>query len=44
MSEAKKNNATATAVCCKPANWRAKTFGAAAKKTEREQSRNKTTD
>jgi len=44
LSEAKKNNATATTVYSKPANWRPLTFGAAAKNTKREQCRNKTTD
>src|SRR5690606_34964875 len=44
LSEAKKNNATATTVCSKPTNWRTLTFGAAAKKTKRVQGRNKTTD
>ncbi|MBU1311434.1 MAG: hypothetical protein KKE30_18075 [Gammaproteobacteria bacterium] len=44
LSEARKNNATATTVCSKPTNGRMLIFGAAAKKTKREQSRNKTTD
>src|SRR5690606_6977427 len=41
LSEATKNNATATTVCSRQTNWRILTFGAAAKKTKHEQGRKK---